>query len=143
MIFTIGNDDAICAAHSDAERLHVHAFIADAHAAEAENAARSVVINKLRPLFFGAVNFFFDEAAGVRAVAEDHVLQLAFAAFIADRAIERVIGQQEFQHVLARVPHLLGVGAHNHAFGGDDGACRLQLRKFFDFDQAHAASGLQ
>src|SRR6267142_1165135 len=143
VIFAIGDDDAVGAAHADTERLHVHAFVANAHAAEAEDAARGVVVDPLRPLFFGAVNFFLDEAAGVRAVTEDHVLQFALAAFVADRAIARVIGQQKFQHVLSGVAHLIGSGADDHAFGGDDGASGLQLGKFLDFDQAHAARGLQ
>src|SRR5271167_4048863 len=33
----IGNDDRMHAARADAERFHVHAFIADAHATEAED----------------------------------------------------------------------------------------------------------
>src|SRR5882762_7563187 len=44
MIFAIGDDYTVGAAHAHAERLHVHAFVANAHAAEAKNAARSVVI---------------------------------------------------------------------------------------------------
>ena len=107
MIFAIGNDHAVCTAHADAECFHVHAFVADAYAAETKNASRSVVIDKLRPFFFGAMNFFFDEAAGVGAVAEDHVLQFALAAFVADRAVERVVGQQKFQHVLAGLADLV------------------------------------
>ena len=39
--------------------------------------------------------------------------------------------------------NLLGVGFHDHAFGGDQCARGLQLRHFFYFDEAHAASGLQ
>src|SRR5580700_6575276 len=80
MIFAIGNDHAVGTAHPDAECFHVHTFVADTYAAETKNASRSVVIDELRPLFFGAMNFFFNEAAGVGAVAEDHVLQLALAA---------------------------------------------------------------
>ena len=91
MIAAIGDDDGIGAAHTNAERFDVHAFIADAYATETENAARGVVINEVRPFFFGAMNLFFDEAAGVGAVSEDHILQFALATLIADRAIERVI----------------------------------------------------
>ena len=131
------------AAHAHAESLDVHAFIADAYAPEAQNAARGIVINQLGPFFFGTVNFFFDEAAGVGAVAEHHVLQFALATFVAYRAIERVIRQQKFQHVLARLTDLLGVGADDHAFGRDQRAGGLQLGHFFHFHQTHAACGLQ
>src|SRR5207302_2011331 len=98
MIFAIGNDHAVGAAHPDAEGLDVHALIANAHAAETENAARGVVIDQLGPLFFGAMDFFFNKAAGVGAVAEDHVLEFALAALVANRTIQRVIGEQELQH---------------------------------------------
>jgi len=101
MIFAVGDDDGVRAAHADAERLYVHTFIANAYATETENTAWSVVVDEFRPLFFRPVNFLFDEAAGVRApVAEHHVLQLAFAALVANRAVERVIRQQKFEHAL-------------------------------------------
>src|SRR4029077_5504653 len=143
VIFAVRNDHAVGAAHAHAQRLDVHAFVANAHAAEAEDAAGSIVVDKLRPLFFGAMDFFFDEAAGIRSVAEHHVLQFALAAFVADGAIERVVGQQEFQHVFARVAPLLGVGAHDHTFSRNHGAGGLQLGHFFNFDQAHPARSLQ
>ena len=63
------------------------------------------------------MQLFFDEAAVVRAVAEDHVLQFAFAALVAHRAIQRMIGEQKFEHGLARFVHLRRVGAHHHAVG--------------------------
>src|SRR4029077_11885029 len=64
MIFAVGDDHAVRAAHSHAEGFDVHAFVANAHAAEAQNAARGVVVDQLRPFLFGAMNFFLDEAAG-------------------------------------------------------------------------------
>ena len=143
VVFAIRNDDRVGAAHADAERLHVHAFIANAHAAIAKDAARGIVINQVRPLFFRPVNLFFREAAGVRAVTENHVLQFAFAALVANRAIQRVVAQQKFQHHLARVAHRLRIRAHHHALGHHLRAAGLQLGHLFHFDQAHAASGLQ
>src|SRR5271163_4325508 len=71
----VGNDHGMHAARADAERLHVHAFIAYAHATETQNAARSIEINQRRPLFFGIVEFFFGETAVIQAVTESHVLQ--------------------------------------------------------------------
>src|SRR5262249_33477287 len=142
VIFAIGNDDAVGATHAHAERLYVHAFVAYAHAAETQDAARRVVVDEVRPLLFGSMNLFLDETRGVCAVTKDHVLQFALAAFVADRAIEWVIGEQELQHVLAGVAHLLGVRFDDHAFGGDQRARGLQLWKFLDFHQTHAARGL-
>src|SRR5260221_1250833 len=102
MIFAVGDDDGVRAAHADAERLYTHAFIANAHAAETENAARCVVIDEFRPFFFRPVNFFFDEAAGVRAVAEHHVLQFALAALVANGAVETWIARPKIYVGFAR-----------------------------------------
>src|SRR5260370_24511193 len=43
--FAVGNNHAVSAAHADAERFDVHTFITNAHASEAQNEARSIVIN--------------------------------------------------------------------------------------------------
>src|SRR5260370_22915743 len=58
VVFSVGNDHAVRAAHADTERLDVHAFIAHTHATEAQNTARRIVLNDLRPLFLGTMNFF-------------------------------------------------------------------------------------
>ena len=42
----VRDDHRLHAARANAERFHVHAFIAYAHAAETENAARRVVIDR-------------------------------------------------------------------------------------------------
>src|SRR5689334_24496662 len=143
MIFAVGDDDGVRAAHADAERLDIHTFIAYTDAAETENAAGRVVVDKFRPFFFRAVNFFFDEAAGIRAIAENHVLQFALAAFVANGAVEGVIGKQKFQDALARLLDLVRLRPNDHSFGRDERARRLQLRHFFHFDKAHTAGGLQ
>ncbi len=122
------------AAHPHAQRLHIHALIANAHAAETKDAARSVVIHQVRPFFFGPVNLFFHEPAGVGAVAENHVLQFALAALVANRAIQRVVAQQKLQHEFARVAHLLGICPHHHAFGDHLGARGLQLWRLLHFN---------
>src|ERR1700684_329284 len=45
------------------------------------------------------------EAAGIDAVGHRLILQIAFAALVADRAIERMIDQQKFHHAFARLAH--------------------------------------
>jgi hypothetical protein len=143
MILAVRNDRRLRAALTDAERLHVHALVANAHAAEAQNAARRVVVHRVRPLLLGLVALLLVEAALVRAVGEDHVLQFALAALVAHRAIERMIGEQEFQHALARFVHLWRAGADHHARGRDQRARSLELRRLFHFHEAHAASRLK
>src|SRR5690348_15040539 len=139
----VWKDYGLHAARSDAQGFHVHTFIARTDAAEAENAARRVVVNERRPFFLGVVELFLNEARLVEAVTEGHILQFALATFVAHWAIEGVIRQEELNHVLAGFVHLIRGGFYNHAIGSDERAGGLQLRHFFDFDQAHAASGLE
>ena len=143
MIEMIGLDHRHRAAVADAQRLHAHAFVADAHAAVTQNAARLVVKHHGRPLFFVGVQLLLQEAALAHPVAEGHVLQLALAALVAHRAIQRMVGQQKFERALARLVHLRRIGVDHHALGHRQRAGHLQLGRFFHFHQAHAAGGLQ
>ena len=93
MIVLVGNNFGNHAAVADSKSTYVHAFIAGAHAAVAENAARCVKKHHRRPLFFVGVDLAFDKTAFARAVAEHHVLQFALAALVAHWAIERMIGE--------------------------------------------------
>ena len=139
MVFFIGRDDAAGAAVLDAERPHVHALAADANAAVAENAARPVEVHHRRPLLLFAMVLQVDEFRFGCAVLEGHVLQFAFAAGIADRAVERMVRQQQLEHRLARLLDLVALGEDHHALGDGRGARRLQLGHFLDLDQTHAA----
>ncbi len=68
------------------------------------------------------------------------VLQVALAALIADRAIERVVDQQEFHHAFARGLDHRAVGADVLIIGGGQRARCLRLgRPRLHLDQAHAA----
>src|SRR2546427_13221958 len=87
VILTVGDNHAVRAAHAHAQRLHVHAFIAYAHAAEAQDATRRLVVHEFRPLFLRPVDFLFHEPAGVRPVAQHTGLQDALAALEPPRAI--------------------------------------------------------
>ncbi len=84
MIFLIGSDDRANAAVLHAKRPNIHPFAADAHAAIAKDATRTVEIHHGRPLLFLFVVLGLHEFRLSRAVRERHVLQFAFAASIAD-----------------------------------------------------------
>ena len=74
------------------------------------------------------------------AIGHRLVLQVALAALVADRAIERVVDEQELHHPLARLLDHRGVGADRLAVGGGQRAARLRLgRPRRDLDQAHPA----
>src|SRR5690606_6877013 len=79
-------------------------------------------------------------AGRVAAIAHGLVLQVALAALVADRAIQRVVDQQEFHHPLAGLLDHRGVGEYLLAVGGRQGAAGLGLgRSRLHLDQAHAA----
>ncbi len=101
--FEIGGDLHVFAA---ADRAHVGGagdFRREADAARAMDAAvhrrldeRSDVLVFHRALVLG-------EAGRVDAVGHRLVLQVAFAALVADRAVERMVDEQEFHHAFARL----------------------------------------
>jgi hypothetical protein len=57
----------------------------------------------------------------------------------ANRAVERVIDQQELEHALAAFDGFRILRVHHHAFGRRRRARRLQLGHLVDLDQADAA----
>ena len=119
---------------------HAGHFLAKAHAAGAMNAAahflhadqRAHVLNRDHALFFSV-------ARVGRTVAHRQVLQLAFAALVANRAVQRVVDKQKLHHRLLRLDSLVGLGAHHHALGDRRGAGGHGLGGFFNVHQAHAA----
>ena len=73
------------------------------------------------------------EAAAVDAVGHGLVLQVALAALVADRAVERMVDQQELHHAFARLLH------HRRARGED--LRRLAVRPGTQVAHAHGAGG--
>ena len=88
------------------------------------------------------------EAAEIHAVSHGLVLQIALAALIADRTIQRVVDQQEFHHPFPGLFDHGRVGFHNRwlPFGTRAQVAHLHRtrgrrlgRSADHFDQAHAA----
>jgi len=73
------------------------------------------------------------------AFLEDEILELALAGLIANRAIQRVIDEQEFEHALACVLRRRGLSLDDHPLGDGRRARDLELGRLFDLDQAHPA----
>src|SRR5947209_4353310 len=70
------------------------------------------------------VSFRLDVATRAGTVRERLVLQWALSAPIADRTIERVIQQQEFEDAALGFLHDWAAGADDHPLGHGGGACR-------------------
>ena len=91
-----------------------------------------------RLIGLGKVRLMSEKRVSHAAVGHRLVLQRAFAALVADRAVQRVVDQQQLHHaVLGLVGGLRGVlGAHHHALGDGDGAAGHRLALALDLDQA-------
>src|SRR3546814_8922904 len=78
---------------------------------------------------------------GVAAPIGDRlVLQIALAALVADRAIERMVDEEELHHPFARPLYLFRRGGDHLIIRGRQRARRLRLRRpRRNLDQAHAA----
>ena len=111
----------------------------EADAARALNAAGHDGLDQRPHVFLFDRPLVFLEAAAVETIGHGLVLQVAFAALIADRAIQGVIDQKEFHHALARLFDGRGVGLDHHAFARRHGAGRNRLRRALHLHQAHAA----
>ena len=119
-----------------------------AHAAGAGDAARHLRADKRAEIdvVHGALRLA--EAGEVDAVGHRLILKVALAPLIADRAVERVVDQEELHHAFARLLHHRRVGEHlrrlafrprtqiAHLHGARGGGLR---RAALHFDKAHAA----
>ena len=73
----------------------------------------------------GLLDLHFLEAREAAAVADGEFLQAALASLVADRAVERVIDEEELHHAVAAFLDEIAAGADAHVFGhrvcaGDD-----------------------
>ena len=137
-----GGDLGVLAAMDHAELHHAGHFLAEADAARAVDAAAHLLHRDQRAdVLVEDDALFFVVARGRAAVADGQVLQLALAALVADRAVERVVDQQELHHDCWALMRLVALGADDHALRDGRGAGRHRLGRLLDVDQAHAAVG--
>ena len=130
------------AAERHAQLHHAGDLLSEPHTARALDAAVHLFGRNQRPDILGhhaALGFMITRRTA--AVAHRLILQLAFAALIANRAIKRMIDQQKFHHALLRLDRHFRVGVHLHAFRSQGRAGRQRLGRLLDFNQAHAAIG--
>ena len=86
------------------------------------------------------VALLLDEARLARPERERLVLQRALAAAVADRAVERVVDEQELEHaVLDLSSPSSRLRVHDHAVGDGRRARGREAAHAFDLDEAHAA----
>ncbi len=135
-----GGDDRPRSALARDQELVLGDVRGEPRAAVAEDAALAVERDQRRDRYRLLVRALGQHEARVaRSVAEGQVLQRALAALVADRAVERVVDQQELEHRPLRVGCALVARVHLHAVGRGHRARGLQLRHSLDLDEAHPA----
>src|SRR6185436_9626450 len=134
----------ILAAAGGAEVGYAGHFRGEANATGAVDAAVHARLDERADILVLDCALVFGVTAGVDAIGHRLVLQIALAALVADRAIERVVDEQELHHPFARLldHRRLGEDLRRLAIGAGPeiadahGAARLRLgRSALHLDQ--------
>src|SRR6185312_10088019 len=143
----VGGDLHVLAAADGAQLLDAGNF---RHEADATRAVYAPVHERLDQradvLFFDSA-LVLDVARAAKAVGHRLVLQVALTTLIADRAVERMVDQQEFHHAFARRLYQRAGSEHlarravpvGGQIGDAHGTRGDGLGDAFHLDQAHAA----
>ena len=137
----IGADFHVLAAPGRAQLAQPGDLLAEPHATGAMNAAGHVGRDQRPDVLFLDHPLALDELRYAGAVTHRQVLQLALAALIADRTVQRVVDQQELHGAFLRGQRLGRPGVNLHAFHHRRRAGRHRLGRFLDLDQTHPATG--
>src|SRR6202000_614460 len=111
----IGGDLHILAAVDRADIGDTGDLLHEAHAARAMDAAGHDRLDTGTHILRGPRPFVLEIAVVAAAIGHGLVLQIAFAALVADRAIERMVDQQELHHALARLLGAVAIRVDHHA----------------------------
>ena len=137
-----GHDFGVFTAIRHRNFLQAGDFFGETYAAGAVDAAAHLLGGNQRPhVFADDGTFFFGVAAGSFAVAHCQILQLAFAALVAGRTVERMVDEQELHHAFLRLAGFCRMRAHNHAVRYRRGTGRQRFGGFFHVHQTHTAVG--
>ena len=146
-LFEIGRDLHVLAAADGAELRYTRDLGRKTHTASALDATVHRSLDQRAEIFVLDGALVLMEAAGIDAVSHRLILQIALAALVADRAIQRMIDQKEFHHAFARLAHHRRAREQGfwravlvrHQILDAHGAGRLRLRYAGNLDEAHAA----
>src|SRR5262249_41641521 len=135
-----GADEGLVAALEELKLLVLGDLLAEPDAAIAEDAALAVDRHQGRELQgLLEVALGIGEAALAGAPAQRDVLERALAALVADRAVERMVDQQELDDRVLRHLDPVGLRVDDHPVADRGGAGGLELRHALDLHQAHPA----
>ncbi len=117
-LLQIGGDLHVLAAAQRADLVHPRDLLGEAHTAGTVDAAGHYRLDQRAHVFLGHGALVFVVPAGPAPVIDRLVLEIALAPLVADRAVERVVDEQELHHPLARGFHHQAVGADVLPLGG-------------------------
>ena len=137
----VGADLQVLTAVHATQLLGTGNFVSEAHATGALDAAGHLGGDQRAHVLVGHHALALVEAAVRAAVAQRHVLQLALAALVTDRAVQRMVDQQELHHRTLELQRLLTAGMDLHAVHHRGRTGRRRLGRLFHIHQAHAAAG--
>src|SRR5690606_13644686 len=140
VLFQIGGDLGALAARDHADVRNAGDLGDEPDATGALDAPRHERLHRRAHVLFFDGALVLGVARAVAAIGHGLVLQVALAALVADRAVQRVVDEQELHHPFAGLLHHRRVGEDLLAVGGRQGAAGLPLwRPRLHLDQAHAA----
>ena len=140
ILLKIGGDLGVLAAGDHADVRHPGHFGDEADAAGALDAAGHECLDRRPHVLFFDRALVLRIAGAVAAIAHGLILQVALAALVADRAVQRVVDEQELHHPFAGLLDHRRVGEDLLPLGSRKGTRGLRLRRSgLHLDQAHAA----
>ncbi|MCY1171720.1 hypothetical protein D9M73_118410 [compost metagenome] len=139
-MFEIRHDLHVLATPDRADFLDAGHFLGKADAARALDTARHHRLDDRPHIFLGDRALILVIARRATAISHRLVLQIAFATLIANRAIKRMVDEQELHHPFARILDHWRVGEDLLLVRRRQRAGSLRLRRSgLHLDQAHAA----
>lgn len=122
----------------------MHLFIEVCHRVSSNSASQSShadLDERSNVLIFNStLAFNLVESSAVGSVSHGLILEIALSTLITDRAVEGVVGQQEFHDALSCLVNERRICLDHHAGLDRPRARGNRLRGPLDLDQAHAAT---
>ena len=137
----ISANGGVLAAAGGAHFLDAGNLLAETHAASAMDATRHFSRHQRTQIRVPDHPFLFRVTGAIAAITHGQILQFAFTALVADRAIQRMVDEQKFHGAFLCIHGQFGTGKDFHAIRHRGGAGRQRLGRFFHLHQAHAAIG--
>ena len=103
------------------------------------NATCHIGLNQRADIFIADYAFTLGKLRNIAAITHCEVLQFAFAALVAYRAVQGMVNEEKFHRRVLSINRFLRTGADLHPVHYRRRTCRHGFRCFFDLNQTHPA----